>query len=433
MTACNYNDTADNSGCAYAEEYYDCDGACLTDIDTDGICDELEILGCMDVIACNYDETATHDEGCVYADEHYDCDGVCISNIDCLDICGGDAVYDACGVCNGDSNFSEKANLCQEWVLAQDLTYFDSQTLNQIITDDVSNLSLIEGLIIIHKGKIVGESYYNGSYMDEVYENFSVTKSYVSTLTGIAIDQGYLDNIETKLSEYFPEYSESICNNSNHDHNPNHDYSHHQLLSMTTGYTDQYFGFWSSQPTSTLLAMSHDDPGSFYYNNSACHLNSHILNKITNMSPFDYGQQNLFPYLGYSENIYWDSGWENINDGSRGLYLTLREMVKLGQLYLQDGWVSDYTQIVSSEWISESTSYQSDFGNGYGYGYLWWLGPNYYRAVGWGSQYIFVFPGLELVLGIHSTVPFNGFDPQYDSALENIIYDQILPLFENND
>ena len=82
---------------------------------------------------------------------------------------------------------------------------------------------------------------------------------------------------------------------------------------------------------------------------------------------------------------------------------------------------------------SESTSYQSDFGNGYGYGYLWWLGPNYYRAVGWGSQYIFVFPGLELVLRIHSTVPFNGFDPQYDSALENIIYDQILPLFENND
>ena len=91
--------------CAYPDEYYDCDGNCLNDTDDDGICDELEILGCLnpdalnynpkaieesgiciltgctDLEACNYDEFATEDfEGllCVYPDFGYDCNGNCI-------------------------------------------------------------------------------------------------------------------------------------------------------------------------------------------------------------------------------------------------------------------------------------------------------------------------------------------------------------------
>ena len=67
--ACNYNPLAtdDDGSCTYAEEYYDCDGNCLNDIDGDGICDELEINGCTAVTACNYNDNATEDDGsCVY-------------------------------------------------------------------------------------------------------------------------------------------------------------------------------------------------------------------------------------------------------------------------------------------------------------------------------------------------------------------------------
>ena len=65
-TACNYNpDVTDvnNDLCEYAEQYYDCNGDCVNDADGDGVCDELEVAGCTNAIACNYDEMATDDDG----------------------------------------------------------------------------------------------------------------------------------------------------------------------------------------------------------------------------------------------------------------------------------------------------------------------------------------------------------------------------------
>ena len=63
--ACNYDSIAnvDNGGCTYPVQYYDCYGACLSDTDGDGICDELEILGCTNPLSINFDPTATDDDG----------------------------------------------------------------------------------------------------------------------------------------------------------------------------------------------------------------------------------------------------------------------------------------------------------------------------------------------------------------------------------
>ena len=73
----------------YPETYYDCNGTCINDSDGDMVCDELEILGCMDMMACNYDNSATDDDNlCVFQEEGYDCDGMCINDSD------GDMVCD---------------------------------------------------------------------------------------------------------------------------------------------------------------------------------------------------------------------------------------------------------------------------------------------------------------------------------------------------
>ncbi|MDA0913236.1 MAG: hypothetical protein O3B11_05350, partial [Bacteroidetes bacterium] len=77
-SACNYDAAAtDNDGsCTYADAGYDCDGNCLSDADGDGVCDEFEVAGCTDATACNYDAAATDEDGsCTYADAGYDCDG----------------------------------------------------------------------------------------------------------------------------------------------------------------------------------------------------------------------------------------------------------------------------------------------------------------------------------------------------------------------
>ena len=117
-TACNYNAAATDAGeCEYAEQHYDCDGNCLTDTDGDGVCDELEIPGCTDDTACNYDPAATEaDNGsCEYAAEYYDCAGNCLMDTD------GDGVCDELEVegctdsaaCNYDAAATEDDDSCE--------------------------------------------------------------------------------------------------------------------------------------------------------------------------------------------------------------------------------------------------------------------------------------------------------------------------------
>ena len=89
-SACNFQmDATDNDGsCEYAETSFDCDGACLNDTDGDGVCDELEIAGCEDADACNFDATATDSNGsCTYAEPYYDCEGNCLNDLDGDGIC----------------------------------------------------------------------------------------------------------------------------------------------------------------------------------------------------------------------------------------------------------------------------------------------------------------------------------------------------------
>ena len=117
--ACNFMQAADS--CAFAGQYLDCDSLCLNDTDGDGICDELEVLGCLDPLACNYDTLATDSAACYILDVTGVCGGDCTSDSDedgvcddadnCTDLSacnydnGANAVClyaDECGVCGGD-------------------------------------------------------------------------------------------------------------------------------------------------------------------------------------------------------------------------------------------------------------------------------------------------------------------------------------------
>jgi uncharacterized protein (TIGR02145 family) len=88
--ACNYNQQAieDDGSCFYAQEFYDCAGNCLADFDGDGICDELELPGCTYAFACNYNPQATQDDGsCTIAECNYDCEGNCLLDLNNNGIC----------------------------------------------------------------------------------------------------------------------------------------------------------------------------------------------------------------------------------------------------------------------------------------------------------------------------------------------------------
>jgi CubicO group peptidase (beta-lactamase class C family) len=309
-------------------------------------------------------------------------------------------------------------DLSLEWEFAEDLSYFDSEQLNDII-NEMSNLAYLEGIIIVHNGEIVSENYYNGSSINQTFNIWSVTKSFTSTLIGQAIDQEYIDNQYLTLNNLLPISTQPYLSQI----------SLHNLLSMSSGYADGFgYPYWVSATTTQLESMPYTFPGFFFYNNSACHLNSHVLYYATQMTPSEFANMNLFPYLGI-ENPQWLDGYLNINDASASLELRLRDMIKLGQLYLQDGWSGD-EQILSSEWIEQATSIQVETNNSVnsGYGYLWWLPPGEgYMAIGYAGQYIAVYPERGLVIGAHSSI---NNDQIYQSQLLEYIHNQIAPIFD---
>ena len=336
--------------------------------------------------------------------------------------CGGDKESPT-----GQSESDDYLDLSLDWENQKDLSYFDSESLQVIMDIEIPTLDLIGGIIVIHNGKIVSEEYYNGSSEDDIFNIFSVTKSYISTLIGQAIDQDLIDNKYSTLDIFFPEINIEYLQYI----------QLHDLLSMSSGYLDDYGhwpDYWYEATTKELLGMNHlDGPGKFFYNNSACHIHSHILYHQTGLTPKEFANINLFPYLGIN-NPDWYSGNSEISNGSSGLMLNLRDMVKLGQLYLQDGYSSADTQILSSEWIHEATSTQVETSwrwNGSGrYGYLWWLPDRGYLAWGLGGQYIVVIPELNLVIGTHSFL--TDAPSNHINILAGIIYNQIVPLFDMN-
>ena len=332
------------------------------------------------------------------------------------------------------SIYSQGIDLSEDWKTNSEFSL--SNELESVIATEISTLPNTLGLIVIHQGEIVSENYYNSNESSAI-NVWSVTKSFISTLVGQAVDMGMLYDPDSTASYFFPDFDISFLDTV----------TMHNILSMSSGYTDPFipedpFTFffdpsqwWALNSTETLLSMDHSDPGTFFYNNSACHLNSHALYYGTGMTPSDFADLYLFPYLGIYNPI-WEPGYLNINDGSAMLNLTLREMVKLGQLYLQNGYSGD-NQILSTEWIERATKSQVNTGEDeeYGelnyYGYLWWLPDQegtIYAAEGLGGQIIAVFPEYDLVIGAQSNV-FGDDIFEHSSSLNYKIIDQIAPLF----
>ena len=316
---------------------------------------------------------------------------------------------------------SQPVDLSAEWNINDDFSL--SNELEESIGNQIATLPNTLGFIVIHQGKIVSENYYNSNDENEI-NIWSVTKSFISTLVGQAVDMNLIEDPDSSISFFFPEYDIDYLRQI----------SLHNVLTMTTGYSDDFENFWSydfpewiNQTTENLLSMGHSSPGSFFYNNSACHINSHIIFYKTEMKPLEFGNSYLFPQLGI-DNPNWDDGYQNINDGSSSLYLNLRDMVKLGQLYLQDG-LSGSEQIISSEWVERATNVQTGTEN---YGYLWWLHDNEgtsYSARGFGGQVIAVYPDYELVIGAQSDI-FGSDDINSHSNLLNDRINSIATIFE---
>jgi len=335
--------------------------------------------------------------------------------------------------------FSCSDSFDQEELIAQEETFIDWKNLdltkewaagtsNSIgINSDklVTGLNNIYQLLdlysigIVYKGKLITENYAVGN-KESLYRTFSVTKSILSALYGHIIDKNILTNDSLKIDEFF-----AIEDSTKKSIRIN------QLLTMTSGVGDDISYVQRSNSISYILDKDLIfDPGTWWqYTSAGTHLLSGIFTKITNQSAGEYAKQYFFPELGIT-NFIWQKDLSGNSNGGYGLQLRLRDMLKFGHLFLQDGKTAN-GQILSSNWINVSTNKLVNFSSTFGYGYLWWInisnGQPIYYAVGYGGQYIIIDESRALVIAVTSSA---GSSSQYRNQLLDIIFSDLINSFD---
>ncbi len=284
----------------------------------------------------------------------------------------------------------------------------------------------LHSLLIIRNGQIVSENYYAGNKLATKHVQYSVTKSFIATLIGIAIDQGKLEGVELPVMDFFPGKTVAAPDPRKTA------MTVEDLLTMSSGLgwmegDASYSAMYRSSDWSkwVLDLPMQDSPGeTFNYCSGCSHVLSVILEEATGENPRAFADQNLFKPLGIT-----DYEWETDSDGTPiggwGLYLTPRDMARLGLLYLHDGKWGD-TQIVSKEWVAAATTTQVDPDGRLGYGYQWWIYDTHgaFTALGRDGQAIFVAPDLDLVVVTTAKMP-GDHDPIF-SLIDNYILPSVI-------
>ncbi|MEE4115453.1 MAG: serine hydrolase [Marinilabiliaceae bacterium] len=316
----------------------------------------------------------------------------------------------------------------------------------------------IHNILIFKNGKLVLEEYFegylysnnppgsNGAYITYDYsiDHFlaSVSKTVTSAIFGAAVKEGYITDLDEKIIDIFPEYSDVLIGEKAN-------ISIRHLLTMSAGLSWDESSYSYTDPRNDVAALFNTDdplraildntflasPGTeFLYNSGATNILGAIIENKTAMSLLSFGNQYLFDPLGVQGGL-----WEKMGGGlyfaSGGVYLRPRELARIGHVFLNKGYWGD-SQLVTEDWIEQSVSRHIATGGrtiswATHYGFQWWIkdfrsgGKTFpcYFAAGWGDQYMFVFPASDMI------VVFNGGNYfSYGSISHvNLLEEYILP------
>jgi CubicO group peptidase (beta-lactamase class C family) len=270
------------------------------------------------------------------------------------------------------------------------------------------------GLMVLKDGVIIHEEYRLGAGPTSTLTSWSMAKSVVATLVGIAHKEGRIASLDDKASKYVPELQGKAYG----------DASVKDLLRMASGvkFDENYasrtsdinklfykvFIFGTPIDDAVKDLPAEDKPGTkFHYKSVDSQVLAWVLHRATGKSVVAYASEKLWQPLGMQDNGFWNL---DRPDGNELAYCclntSLRDYAKLGQLYLQQGkWQG--RQILPEDWVKETTQRPEPWlaaGNGYeerGYGYHWWLPKNpdheFFANGVWG-QTIFVNENAGIVI-----------------------------------
>lgn len=287
----------------------------------------------------------------------------------------------------------------------------------------------LHSLLVSWRGNVVLERYFRGKKATSYANVKSASKSVLAALIGIAVERKLIPGVQTPVAKYLPEAAKSPI-------------TIEDLLTMRSGLrstSNRYYGAWVASPNWVRHILTRpveaEHGTQMSYSTGNTHLLSAILTKVTKSNTWAFGQQALAKPLGFTL-AQWPRDPQGVYFGGNDMLLTPRQMLTIGELYLHGGKRGD-AQVVPAAWVKESCSRHTiSPRNGEGYGYGWWIGQfggvEACYAWGFGGQYIFVMPALELVIVATSSANEGEDRRQQRGLVFDIVEEQILPQIRMN-
>jgi CubicO group peptidase (beta-lactamase class C family) len=266
-----------------------------------------------------------------------------------------------------------------------------------------SEIPNLHSLLVSWRGELLLERYSKGIQPTRLANIKSVSKSVMSALVGIAIDRGFLPGVKQPIESYFPEILKAEKDVSRKN------ITIENLLTMQSGLettSNRNYGAWVLSSNWVRYALTRpltSAPGTrMQYSTGNTHLLSAILTKAAGKNTWQFAQEVFAKPQGFTL-ARWPQDPQGIYFGGNDMLMTPRQMLKFGQLYLNRGKAGG-VQVVPATWVdesfkihAESTRERERF-----YGYGWWIrdlaGYRGHYAWGYGGQFIFVVPELDLVV-----------------------------------
>lgn len=290
-----------------------------------------------------------------------------------------------------------------------DDTTFEDANL-QVLKKELQKVK-INSCLIIENGSCVFEYYKNKKIAGKPQTLNSISKSVVSLLIGIALEEGLIPSLDTPIVHYFERFMEKVDDERKLQITIDH------LLTMTPGFDWPEFGEWQAIPKMLYAPhwvkfvlnrpLTHNPGEHMNYNTGATHLLTAILQQASGMKASAFAEKHLFNRLKIEE-YRWYEDPQGVNNGGCGLCLRVSDLPKIGYLYLNKGMWND-ERIVSERWVEESTTPLFLTYNIGHYARHWWTNHidqnepwseenRYYFAMGYGGQYIIIIPSRQVVI-----------------------------------
>ena len=298
---------------------------------------------------------------------------------------------------------------------ARDLPKTFSYEGAAVDTQDYLRSTFTDALLVLHRGQMNHEYYGNGFTQQDHHLSWSVSKSIISALFGIAVEDGKIKSIEQNVTDYLPGLA-----GTGYDHVRIKD-----VLQMSSGvafnedYADfnsdinvfgRYFALGTPLAKFIERLKREHEPGTFnHYVSMDTQVLGMILTKATGRSITDYMNEKLWSPLGAESEAYWNVDSTGMEFAFGGLNATARDYAKVGQLYLDRGtWQGK--QLVPQAWVKASVTpdaphlmpgKRANALRKEGYGYQWWIplgSKGEFSAQGVYGQYIYVDPKHDVVI-----------------------------------